>query len=207
MGIGDDIKEAFEDVGSHYTIKRKSGNNLSGEYSVYEITEQNLRPFAREFLYAASLPYDTDVIEGDVLVFDDGRHFLMANKSTEQFENTAIVYECLLIKCNVLSGEILRASESWNANTYQKVPSWSLVEGNVSGAMIDAFYGNVLTEKEEFANLTLAKSEVYIPDTLDIKINDRFEPSSGEYYRADVIKYRIYPGINLIEVSNDTREG
>jgi hypothetical protein len=206
MSIGLDIKKAFESVGTAYTIQHEGSSDQSGEFCVYELSQTLQRPFDREFVYSASLSYDSLAVEGDVLKFDDGRHFLLTNKSPEQFNNESIIYETKLLKCNIVSGEVLRPSgELWDSQNYHKIPVWSLAKGTVSAILVEV-YGGSLDERTDFGEVTLNKLELYVSDQIGLQVMDRFQPVSGEYYKVDFLKNRIYPGITLAEVSEDTRE-
>lgn len=204
MSIGADIKKAFREVGTLYNVHHEGRLDISGEYCVYEISQSLQRPFDREFVYQASLAYDSAAVEGDVLKFDDGRNFLLTNKSPEQFHNSSVIFETKLLKCNV-SGEILRPSgETWGQD-YHKVPVWSTVKNNVYGILTEV-YGGSLEENKEFGEVIVKKMELYVSDQIGLQVMDRYRPVSGEYYKVDFLKTRIYPGIVLAEVSEDTRE-
>jgi len=205
MSIGSDIKKAFEAVGSTYLIKRKNSPFLSGEYCVYEISTALRVPFDREFVYQASLSYDTLAVEGDILLFSDGEQFLLANKDPEQFANSPVVFESKLLKINVISGEIYRSSgETWDSQ-YHKIPIWSLTESGVGGLLIETTEVK-LEEKEDFGKPSTNISQLYIPNTMDIKVLDRFQPTSGEYYQVNALRKRVFPGLIIVEVSEDMRE-
>ncbi len=206
MSVGLDIKKAFQDVGTRFTIKRGNSLNLSGEYLVYEIDLTNTRPFARGYIFSASLAYDSDAIEGDVLLFEDGRRFLLPTRTPEQFNNETIIYETVLLGCNVISGEIQRSSEEvWDGQTYRKTQNWVTIETNVDALIVESFSGNVLDEKEEFGVLTISKKELYISKTRDIKVLDRFQVVSGEFYKVNVLNKDTYSGVLVVEISEDNR--
>lgn len=203
MTIGDDIKETLEDVGTAYTVLRDSGN-VSGEYLDYLINRQITKPFIREFFLEASLSYDTGAIAGDVVQFDTTEDvYLIMNKTPELFENSIVTNECTLYKANV-SGELLRPSETRDTQ-YHKIPEWQTVKSNCYALQTEALYGHDLDTDEELGLLRVENHELYIPHSIGIQLLDRFEPSSGEFYRVETIKKRRYSNVDVCELGEDTR--
>lgn len=203
--VGEDLKETFADVGTAFTILRDSGN-LTGEFLVYEINRQVTKPFVREFFLEAELSYDTEVVAGDIITFDgDGRLFLVANVSPEQFENEVIEYQSVLYKCNVTNGKLWRSSgEAWGSN-YRKNYNWNLIASGERALMTSSLYGHDLEMDLELGRLGLENHELYVSGNLDIKVMDRWEPFSGEFFLIKTIKPRRYENLKVIEVAIDTR--
>ena len=115
MATKDSVKRTIESVGTALTILR-DGGDVTGEYCDVEPNSQVTKPFVREFFLEASLVFDTEVVPGDVVQFDDGRKLLVMNSTPAQFRNEVITNEAVLYKCNV-SGELWRSSgEAWNAD-------------------------------------------------------------------------------------------
>lgn len=204
MSVGLDVKKAFEKVGISYTIKREL-EDIDGEYLIYDIPIGSKSTFDREVTLDGTLVYDTVVIEGDVLEFNDGRRVLVANKTPDIFQDSTVVYETRLFKCNIPSGEIFRSSgEIWDAQEYHKVQIWDSIKSGVNGVLVEVS-GNQLSDQDELGLLTVSRLEAYLPSGEDIRVLDRLQIRSGEYYQASVIKKSLYPAINVIELVEDTR--
>lgn len=204
MSIGSDVKKAFEDVGISFTIKRDSGN-FSGEYLVYDIPAESKDPFDREVVLTGNLSYDTIVIEGDILELSDGRKVLVAHKTPDMFQDAVVDYETTFFKCNIPSGEIFRSSgEVWDAQEYHKVQVWDSIKSGVNGVLIEVS-GNQLSDQDELGLLSISRLGVYLPSGEDLRVLDRIQIRSGEYYKVDVIKKSIYPSIIVAEISEDIR--
>lgn len=204
MSVGSDLKKAFQKVGVSYTIKRDTGN-FSGEYLIYDIPVGSRSPFDREVMLDASLSYDTIVVEGDVLELKDGRRVLVANKTPDQFQDATVVYETSLLKCNITSGELFRSSgEVWSDQTYHKETVWEPIQTGVNAVLIEVS-GNQLSDSEELGLLSISRLELYIPSGENIKVLDRFQARSGEYFKVDVVKKSMFPAINVVQLSQDTR--
>jgi|GEM_PF-968597 len=204
MSIGPDIKEVLKEVGTAYTIIR-SGGNVTGESLDYELNVQVTKPFIQEFFLDAVLSYDTEAITGDVLEFNiSGSRYLVMNKTPEAFENAVISYAVVLYKSNV-NIEALRPSESdWHRHTFQKVTIWTSI-GSTDALLTTPLFGNVLDTDEEIGMIGLQNREMYVPSSLGIRELDRIWIDSSEYYLVESVKKRRYPGVDVLELGNDTR--
>ena len=207
MSLGDDVKAAYVDTGTGYVITRSGERKSSPEFCSYDVPEQVVRPFPREFLLEASLPFDTIANEGDIIKFNDGRHFLILSKIGVQFADDVYEYTAQIVKCNITSGRILRStSETWNYQ-YHKVPVWSVIHEGVKAVFTESLVGNTLDDRAEAALLTTLNMDLYVSDSnYDIQVMDRFQPVSGESYRVDVIRKRVFPNVILAQLTEDTRE-
>jgi len=209
MSLGEDIKEAIEDVGVGFTVLRDAGN-ISGEYLDFEISKQVTKPFIREYFLSSTLSYETDVITGDVIRFDPtDDNYLVMNKTPELFENSVIGYDCILYKANV-SGELLRPSgetwdATWDTETYHKTPEWETIKAECYALQTEALYGHDLDTDEELAMIGVENHELYIPHSVGVQVLDRYQPASGEYYRVETIKTRRYSGVDVCELGEDRR--
>lgn len=203
--IGQDVKEVFEEVGVHFTILHEGIANNSGEYTVYEMNRQVTKPFVREYFLEAELAYDTDAVVGDCLIFDDGRRFLVMNKTPEQFENDTILYSSVLYRTNN-DVRILRASsdQDWDAN-YLMRDDWATIIDSTDVLITESLYGHDLETDAELAQFGLENHEMYIPSYIGIQALDRIEYTSGEFYKAEVVKKRRYDGMDVVELTEDTR--
>lgn len=206
MGIGADIKDALVDVGSTFTILRDDGD-ISGEYLDSESNRQVTKPFIREYFLEASIPYDTETIAGDVIRFDDdGREFMIMNKTPERFENELVNYETVLYKCNV-SGELYEFSgEDYNEQTYQKYNRWTLVKENCYALLTEKIFGTDLDQDESFGQLEIEADLLFIPSSVGVEIMMRYSPVSGEYYKIKSVEKRKFDNVDMCQLEEDTRQ-
>ena len=205
MGLGDDIKSVFQDVGTAITIVRDSGH-ISGEYIDYTLNTQITKPFIREHFLEASLAHDTNAIAGDVLEFNvTGSDYLVMNKTPEMFENEVITYESVLYKCNITSGTLLRPSGEVRDDQYHKQTRWGLINDGVYALQTEALYGTDLLTDEEVGRLGIENDELYVPSSVGVAVLDRWEPVSGEFYMVMAIKSRRYEAVDICIVEEDTR--
>lgn len=206
--IGEDLKEALEEVGAAYTIIRESGN-ISGEYGLLEHSAQVTKPITIEHFRRFTAPYDTQAITGDVVEIDEtGVRFLATNRISNMFENAVYQYDMVLYKCNVASGELFRPSgETWDDSTdqYHKTPTWETIKDNCDAMQVASLYGNDLDADNEIALMGLRNDEVLLPHSVGARVLDRWQPASGEYYLVGKIETRRYPDIDVLAVEEDNR--
>jgi len=208
-GLGTDIKEVFVDVGIAYNIIRTPV--LSGEFLDWEPNSQVTKPFIREFFLEATFPFDTQVVDGDVIQFMPsgellgGERYMVMNKTTNIFENVNIAFDGVLYKSNV-SGELLRPSgEVWDTQTYHKKTAFEIVASNVYALQTEPLFGGELEAEEELALLGLEKQDLFIPVSFNAQPLDRYVPASGEAYQIESIKKRRFKGMDVCVLSEDTR--
>lgn len=208
-GLGDDIKEVFQEVGILFNINRTPV--LSGEYLDWEPNSQVTKPFIREFFLESTFAYDTLVVEGDVIQFMPsgeaaGDKYLVMNKTPSLFENEIIDHAGVLYKVNV-SGELRRPSgeAEWSTQTYHKVAQFTTIAAEVPALQTEPLFGGELEVEEELGLLGIEKQELYVPISYGIQALDRYHTASGEYYMVESVKKRRFKGIDVCVLSEDTR--
>jgi len=202
--VGDDIVEAFEDVGTSFTILR-SGETFDSEYLYSQLNRQVTKPFTREFFREATLPYNTVAVAGDIVQFDTTDEiFLIVNRTPKVFENEVISFESVLYKCNV-SGELKRYSGESFDSDYKLVRVFETVRSNCYALMTEGLFGHGIESDEELARFGLSNQECYMPLSFGPSLEDRYEPVSGEYYIVESVKKRRFDNVALIELKEDTR--
>jgi len=206
MAIGASIKKALAKVGSEYTIIRDAGN-VSDEYATYDYTSQATKPITLEHFRKADLAYDTEVVAGDVVEFEEtSERFLVMNMLPELFKNDTIAYGSIFYKCNISDGILTRPSgEAWDSNTYHKQTQWEEIKTDCSAMQVAALYGNDLESDEELALLEMRKDELYIAHSIGIQSMDRFQPVSGEYYQVATVETRRFPAVDVAILEEDHR--
>jgi hypothetical protein len=207
MGVADDIKQAYQEVGmAYHVLKGLSPIELqeySGESLIYEINAESSNPFTRVFLIEASLAYDTVVESGDILILTNGNKYTVTVLSPEILENTNIENLVGLMKVNV-SGELSRFVEGSGENTYHTVQRAVSVAPSVYGTLIPVEFNSGLSNSQ-IGQIDLGRLHMYAPSFYDARVFDRYEPSSGEYYKIRSVSKRMYPGLDLWSLEEDTR--
>lgn len=205
MTIGVDIKEVLEEVGNTITIKRDSGD-ITGEYTFYKPNAQVTKPFIREFFLEGWLSYDTQAVVGDVIEFPiTGDKYLLMNKSPVMLENTVWRYDAVYYKTNVVV-DILRPSEGdWPAQSYHRSTTWTYVKRQANVLITTPLYGAELDTEQDLGQLGIEVHEMYIPTSIGIVALDRVRVSSSVFYKVDTVKPRRYDGVDVVELSEDTR--
>lgn len=208
MSIGPDIKEVLEEIGSPFTILRTT--TISGEYLRHKPNKQVTKPFILEFFLETELAYDTQVVPGDVInVPTLNSKYLVMHRQGLDLEGEVYKYDSILYKANV-SGEILREVLSGDddadfVQTYHRETVWTSVKTTAYGLLTESFFGNEL-DQQDFAQLKIARNELYLPSSYGIRVMDRYSPASGEYYKVTAVKKRVYSSVDVVNVEEDTRQ-
>lgn len=205
MSIAEDIRLAYNEIGTAYTIGRTTGD-ISGEYADIIPNEQATKPFIRSFFKEFATRSNTALVAGDIVTIDiTSEQFLVMNIDPDFFENEVIEKLGVFYKVNV-SGELTRPSgEVWNSQTYQKETVWQTVKETAYALQTDAVFGETLFE-EDFGYIQNDKDHLFIPSVYGIQVNDRFTPQSGEYYRVDSVLARRFAGsVDFCMLDEDNR--
>ena len=210
MSVGEDIRDVLLEVGVAFNVIRFSGISgetiFSGERLDFEPNAQVTKPFIREHFLDATLPFDTQVTAGDVLIIDVmAETYMVMNLSSMVFENTVVEKSAVLYKCNV-SGELLRPSgEIWDTATYQKTPAWETIKTNAYGLLSETAFGTDLEQEAPAGQIELKNYVLFLPNSYGAKPLDRYSPKSGEWVKIETVMPRRFNKVDLCEVSEDTR--
>ena len=203
--IGADIKEALADAGGAFTILREAGN-VSGEYGTYQPTSQATKPITLEHFRHGALSYDTEVVAGNVIEFDEtSERFLIMNKLPMLSGDAITKHEAVFYKCNIANGVLSRPSGEVRDDQYHKETVWDPIKTDCDAMQVAALYGNSLDDEEEMALIGLRRDEVYLPHSVGAQALDRFQSASGEYYMIDTVEARRFPGVDVLMVQEDHR--
>ena len=206
MGLGLDIADILDDVGSSFSILTRDPV-VSGEKLLFSINLRASHPFLREHLRGGVFKSDTVVKNGDVInIAAVDQSFLVMSHAPRSFENECFNYTSSLYRINV-SGELWAPSgeSEWSSNEYRKQTEFSLKHSTVYGLFSEALSGVGFDENQEFVEVYQGNNEMYIPDIYDIQPNDRYVPTSGEYYRVTGIRKRRFHGIDIAFLEIDRR--
>lgn len=202
--VGNDIKEALEEIGSSIVILRDDVE-ISSEACIIELNEQATKPFIISYFKKLTLPYDSQAISGDIIHFETTDDYYLATTiNFEEFENEIITKQGILYLCNT-SGELSRPSgEAWDTQTYHKEQAWETIRSNCYSLLSNPEFRNQLNE-EESVMVSIEDNELFLPSSVGARVNDRYEPYSGEYYKLEVVNTFRYEGVDVCRIVEDTR--
>ena len=206
--VGDDILEALQDVGMEIEIIHSGESNVSGEYAIIKANRQVTKAFIQEFFREATLAYNTVVVPGDVLrVAEFDENYLVTSQTPTGFENEIISYQSFLYKCNVVGVGVLKRYPSGEVrdDNYLLAPEFETIRSECYALVTEGLFGHGIEEDEELGRLGLENNECYMPTLYDPRLEDRFEPVSGEYYIVQSVKKRKFHAVAVLELKEDTR--
>lgn len=208
QGLGADIREVYTELGALATIVSRDPV-VTGERVIYEINAQATKPFIREHHLDATLPYDTQVEPGDVLlIIETDKYYMAMNKTPEVFENSVVEYNVVLYLCNLpTTAHIIRPVEVRSETDYNIVHGWTVVvDSPVYGLISDRVFGSEITQAETGAGqFPVYRIDLYLPKSYGVQPLDRFYVSATEYYKVETVENYYYPGVCVCMLVEDTR--
>jgi len=203
-GIGEDIKDVLQELGTPFVITKLNGSVINGESLDYEMYFEQSTEFIRQFAYSGDFQYDSQVEGGDLIQFDN-KNFLMMNVKKTLFEDEPVDYSNFFIECNSL-GKICKQVSVRDPDTKKKTIVWETVFDTVHGCMVTnaantESLGSIDTINDKFTLFTQGFKGVisgfrYYPDLEDLT----------EYYQIlSIDKYR-FAGMLTMRLFEDSRE-
>lgn len=203
VGIGDDIKEVFDELGVPAVILRSPANLT--EKIVYEVNFLSSNAFLREHLLNASFAYDTVIVPGDLLQFH-GNTYIVGGKTPDDFEGEIVENAAVLYKCNFpATAQIVTPTTSVDQTTYAVTSGWTVKAAKAYG-LITPYKRSDKPDKELSTGTDIDfEMQAFVPASYGTAINDRLFVSATECYRVqDLEKYR-FPGIHVLNLVLDER--
>jgi hypothetical protein len=208
-GLGIDIKEVYTELASEFTIINRSPV-VTGERILFEVNAQATKPFIREHQLDCTIPYDSQIEAGDVVLMNKtGRYYMVMNKTPETFEDETVEWDVVLYFCNLpVTTHIVRPVEQRNMQTYNMVSGWQVVADDpVYGLMTDRVTGSEIEQQNVAAGqFPIWAISLLLPKYYDVKPLDRIILSETEYYKIETIESYYYPGVYQIKIVEDTRK-
>ena len=221
MGLGEDISEVLEELGSTIEVYKHDTEETYTEYVDSEQEVLRHYVFDTHFITLCTLAYNTNAKAGDRISFTDytppGR-FLLGALTEELFEKERIARQGIIFRCNV-SAEVKRRNT--NRVDYNAVVSWP-TQNSGEYALFTGHEKYIKRSDKEYGTDVLDSNLLFISDDVNVQIKDRIVirpvrgiPNedlesiyaySGENYEVDFIESHKYPGMKICRVSEDTRE-
>lgn len=208
-GLGIDIKEVYTELASEFTIVNRSPV-VTGERILFEVNAQATKPFIREHQLDCTIPYDSLIETGDVVLMNKtDRYYMVMNKTPETFEDETVEWDVVLYYCNLpTTAHIVRPVEIRNTVTYNMTSGWQVTEdAPLYGLLTDRITGSEIEQQNVAAGqFQLWSISLLLPKYYDIKPLDRLIISATEYYKIETIESYYYPGVYQIKLVEDTRK-
>jgi len=208
-GLGADIAEVYAELGVAVNIVSRDPVIVEEERLLYDINAQATKPFIREYHLDGSLAYDTQITTDDVIYIPvTDKYYMVMNKTPELFEGEIVEWNIVLYLCNLpATSHILRPVEVRNPTTYKITHGWQVIHDDpVYGLASDRFFGaDVDQETPKVGQFQKWKIDLYLPKLYDIQPLDRVFMTETEYYKVEAIESHHYPGVNMVQLVEDTR--
>ena len=211
MSIGEDIKQAYIDIGAAYTILRPDGN-IEGEYGRFGNFSSGFNQignFTSGFNAhgaKAELPYDTQAIPGDVLWLPAANDtYLIVHTENEIIENNLILKKADLLRTNVVFSHYHLVTAGRKPDMTPDA-TWSLLGSGLLGC----FIRNLSSGKDYMGGSQAGPVGMYedallfAPVYYGVETGHRVNPGAMEYMVKET-EMNTYPGIVICAITEDTR--
>lgn len=208
--LGDQLKAVFAKVGIKYTIVRSTGN-ITGESLDYTQNRQVTKPFTIEHQLEVELAYDSQVVIGDLLWFQDGRRYLVGHMDPNIFRGTELTRTAQLFKCNAQ----INLYHPTTTGTFERITTWSPVATAVYVVLVSKDYGArddftpdpiSRPDRATFQMWTQRPPEMVIGDRVEVIGSSRgLGPGGIVRLSVETIDQFTYRGLDLIYLSEDAR--
>jgi hypothetical protein len=203
--LGEDIKNAYIDVGTKISINKLNGVSVAQEYIDYDVNIRSSNPFHREFFLESVFPYDSKAEAGDIVEFvATGDKYIIASRTPEIFENEVMEFDNVLYRCNV-SGELLRPRVQIDAQQELTENAFETIHSGCYGLLTESNYDNEWRTNQPFSDYPIRELFLYVPETYGVREEDRYSPVSGEYYRVSILKRRVFAAVDVAVLHEDNR--
>jgi len=205
MTLQQDLAETFQEVGSKVSIV---GTSYRDEFIDSETSRRNT-PFYKEMVLEASFKSTTNIEQSSIIKFKNiDTKYLVVDRRPELFENEIILYNAVLYMCNV-EGSLKRMVEgsgsSFDSN-YKRNYDFQLISGELAAPLaVTGFINSEMNESQIFINTQDKDKELYLPESVGARVDDRFEIDSNNYYRITNIEKHQFDAIDVCTVGEDTR--
>lgn len=203
-GIGEDIRDVLQELGTPFTIVKLDGSIILGEYLDYEMYFEQSTEFIRQFCYSGDFQFDTQIAQGDLIQFDN-KNFLMMNVKKTLFENEVVDFSNFFIECPSL-GTFSRFGETRDPVSRALTTTWTTLHDSVPGTMtvksqaVDRLSG-METRNDRY--------RLFTQGFTDIRVGDRWYPDRSvltEYYQINAVDRFRFIGLLAISLIEDSRE-
>ena len=212
MGIQQDLKAVFEEVGMGYTILR-SGGNITGEFLDYTPNTQVTKPFTIEHQLQVEFAFDTKAVVGDILQFtNDGRKYIVMHINEETFENSTITKSGVLYRLNV----VVNITRLPAAIDYKTAATWTDVLLNVDALLESKEYGaRIDTTPKPIEGIPRFTFVAYMPNSVPVVKDDRitvqgyvprFPNTAVQHLRVDQVDDFTFRGTTVLYLREDARK-
>ena len=201
-GIGDDIKEVFQELGTVVEVIKPNGDVFQ-ETMDFELNNLS-SSFMTNFVIDASFSYDTNLNAGDVVkAVDSGLYYLAAALNRPYFEDMPVVTETKLYKCNYWG--MLKERTQTRVDYSQQVTWADKLSEMVPVLLTGQLGGGSLSEKDHGIFYDFTRT-LHISGHHSPQVGDRFETEGGTKFRLDAVEPDKLNNVSMCSISLDERE-
>ena len=214
MGIGPDIADVLDELGTLVTIIKHDGSGNTQEYIDYEVKIEANSPFLTQYMVDCTLRYNTVAVPGDIIRFDDDdTYYILTAGNKTRFEQSVVTVEGILYRCNMIV-DVKRLGTASRDSDYNLVQNWIdvvidepvLLTGSIEYYPMD---------DRDYAKISTTEDNLHISGNIGLRVGDRIERQDGidsssgvtpqRWEVKGIAKYRLN-NVSIVRVAEDTRE-
>lgn len=209
-GIGEDIKEVLNELGTSAIIRRLGGSVFEEKADIESFPEHSSE-FIRQFFCVLTLSFDTAAVNGDTLEIKS-QHYIATNILPSYFEDAVVDHTSALYKCNVngvLKRPVLEPASQ--ANNYVPTNVFNIIypnPDNINALEYENKYNAGPLFAEDAQSLLRERHVLVLPAGLEIEVGDRWYPDYEDetvYYRVEQVDIHRLSNCPICSLAEDTR--
>jgi len=195
-GIGDDIKEVFQELGSPVEVNQHFGSPVT-EF-VDPSTFESSDPYTRQTVMEISLPFDSTIQSGDIITLtDNGTHLLVVSLNFQRFDQDIVTKEAMIYRCNVL-GTVSKFSRTRDSN-YKLVEDWVPTSDEIP-CLITGDISQYSVNMEEYGNFVGQQLSLHITGNVSVEKGNRFTTSDGVVFSITAVAPYRLNNVNICRI-------
>jgi len=196
-GIGDDIKEVFQELGSPVAVNKYKNSDPVVEFIDSEFFESS-DPYTRQTVMEVSLAFDSVIQSGDVITLtDNNTHLLVVSLNLQRFDQNVVTKEAMTYRCNVL-GTISEFQRSRDDN-YKLTEDWVPISDEVP-CLVTGDISQYSVNMEEYGNFVGQELSLHITGDISVEKGNHFTTSDGIVFNITAIAPHRLNNVNICKI-------
>lgn len=203
-GIGPDIAEVLNELGTLINIIKHDGSATVQEYMDYEIKIEANSPFLTQFIIDVTLTHNTTVVPGDIIqIVDDSSYYILVVLNKTRFEDSVVTCEGVIYKCNMV-GSFSRLTTERDS-TYELETTWTDYQTN-EPVLLTGSIDNYDIIDRPYAQFAISQDNLHVSGDVAVQVGDRFTNAAGDAYEIKAVSLYRLNNVTMCRVVSDTRE-
>ena len=207
-GIGADIKDVLDELGTSLTIYRYPGPTFIEEKCDPVFFPTHSSEFLRQFFSSITLSHTSQVVSGDTIE-SMGLFFLCTTLLPSYFEDEIVDLTAAFYRCNCV-GKLSRYPQRGIRNAdYVKEYNWSDIHTDVHALQYENVRDSSQFVQEDVIALAIQGNLLFLPTHVVVKEGDRWYPEQTNldvFFKVSSIDFLRIDNVSICILTEDERE-